>query len=87
MTNARDEAQHAAVLEKAKQAGEANPKYWGWVERSVWTEPMLEALAKGSERRRMVQPDHFRWPNEFFRVHGLYSLVEAHRTLLQSPSG
>jgi RNA-directed DNA polymerase len=30
--------------------------------------------------------DHFRWPNEFFRVHGLYSLVEAHRTSLQSSS-
>jgi len=28
--------------------------------------------------------DHFRWPNGFFRVHGLYSLVEAHRALLQS---
>ncbi len=28
--------------------------------------------------------DHFRWPNGFFRVHGLFSLVEAHRTLLQS---
>ncbi|HTY23488.1 MAG TPA: group II intron reverse transcriptase/maturase [Desulfomonilaceae bacterium] len=28
--------------------------------------------------------DHFRWPNEFFRVHGLFSLVEAHRALLQS---
>jgi RNA-directed DNA polymerase len=28
--------------------------------------------------------DHYRWPNEFFRVHGLFSLVEAHRALLQS---
>ena len=30
--------------------------------------------------------DHFRWPNGFFRVHGLFSLVEAHKTLLQSSS-
>lgn len=30
--------------------------------------------------------DHFRWPNGFFRVHGLFSLVEAHRALLQSSS-
>jgi RNA-directed DNA polymerase len=28
--------------------------------------------------------DHYRWPNKFFRVHGLFSLVEAHRALLQS---
>jgi RNA-directed DNA polymerase len=30
--------------------------------------------------------DHQRWPNQFFREHGLFSLVEAHRTLLQSSS-
>lgn len=30
--------------------------------------------------------DHFRWPNGFFRVHGLFSLVEAHRALVQSSS-
>lgn len=28
--------------------------------------------------------DHFRWPNEFFRAHGLFSLVEAHRAAVQS---
>jgi RNA-directed DNA polymerase len=28
--------------------------------------------------------DHYRWPNEFFRARGLFSLVEAHRALLQS---
>jgi RNA-directed DNA polymerase len=30
--------------------------------------------------------DHFRWTNAFFRVHGLFSLVEAHRALIQSSS-
>jgi hypothetical protein len=30
--------------------------------------------------------DHFRWPNGVFRVQGLFSLEEAHRTLLQSSS-
>lgn len=30
--------------------------------------------------------DHRRWPNQFFRDHGLFSLVEAHRALLQSSS-
>jgi RNA-directed DNA polymerase len=29
------------------QAGEARPGKWGWVERTVWTEPMLEALEQG----------------------------------------
>ena len=28
--------------------------------------------------------DHFRWPNAYFQAHGLFSLVEAHRALLQS---
>jgi RNA-directed DNA polymerase len=27
--------------------------------------------------------DHRRWPNQFFRDHGLFSLVDAHRALLQ----
>jgi RNA-directed DNA polymerase len=35
----------AAVSERTKQAGETDQ--WGWVERTVWTERMLEALEKG----------------------------------------
>ena len=31
----------------AKQPGETGPGKWDWVERSVWTERMLEALEKG----------------------------------------
>ncbi len=34
-----------AVSETAKQAGEARP--FGWVERSIWTDRMLDALVKG----------------------------------------
>ena len=30
-----------------KQAGEARAAEWGWVEHSVWTERMLEALRSG----------------------------------------
>jgi RNA-directed DNA polymerase len=30
-----------------KKSGEARPAEWGWVERSVWTERMLEALSQG----------------------------------------
>ena len=35
------------VSEETKQTGETRPKEWDWVERSVWTESMLEALEKG----------------------------------------
>ena len=31
----------------AMQAGETQPREWKWVERSVWTERMLEGLEKG----------------------------------------
>ena len=34
-----------AVPETAKQAGEA--RSFDWVERSIWTDRMLEALVKG----------------------------------------
>jgi len=37
----------AAVSETTKRAGEAWPTRWDWVERTVWTERMLEALERG----------------------------------------
>ena len=37
----------AAVSARTKQAGESRPDQWNWVERTVWTERMLEALEKG----------------------------------------
>jgi len=42
-----DEAKPGAVLKEAKQPGETLPTKWNWVERSVWTERMLEALVEG----------------------------------------
>ena len=42
-----NEKKPAAVSETTKQAGEAWPTRWDWVERSVWTERMLEALERG----------------------------------------
>ena len=42
-----NEQKLAAVSETTKQAGEAGSRKWGWVERSVWTERMLEALERG----------------------------------------
>jgi RNA-directed DNA polymerase len=43
----RNEERPAGVLQEAKQAGDTRTRKWGWVERSVWTERMLEALEKG----------------------------------------
>lgn len=37
----------ATVSEETKQAGETCSDRWSWVERTVWTERMLEALEKG----------------------------------------
>ena len=73
-----------AVPETAKQAGEA--RSFDWVERSIWTDRMLEALVTGvkGDVWFSLLDDHIRWPNKFFREHGLFSLVDAHMKLLQS---
>ena len=42
----RNERKPARVSERAKQVGETGSK-WSWVERTVWTERMLEALERG----------------------------------------
>jgi RNA-directed DNA polymerase len=42
-----DEAQPVAVCSSAKQTGDTQPQEWDWVERSIWTERMLEALEQG----------------------------------------
>jgi RNA-directed DNA polymerase len=41
------EQQLATVSAPTKQAGEAQSEQWDWVERTVWTDRMLEALEKG----------------------------------------
>jgi hypothetical protein len=84
------ESQPATVSERAKQAGEAAPG-WEWVERTVWTDRMLEALDKGVKGGVWFSlidisrgHDNRRWPNEYFRELGYFSLYDAHRALLQS---
>ena len=42
-----NEERPAQVPATAKQAGEAMSEKWAWVERSIWTERMLETLEKG----------------------------------------
>jgi RNA-directed DNA polymerase len=41
------ESKPAPVSARTKQAGEARPGPWSWVERTVWTDRMLEALEQG----------------------------------------
>jgi len=43
----RNEEGPAEVLREAKQAGETRPGKWAWVERTVWTDRMLDALEQG----------------------------------------
>jgi len=42
-----NEATPVPVCSTAKQTGETPPQEWKWVERSIWTERMLEALHRG----------------------------------------
>jgi len=60
------------------------------VERTVWTDRMLEALeqgVKGGVWFSLIGRDHVRWPNQFFRDLGYFSLYDAHRALLQPSRG
>jgi RNA-directed DNA polymerase len=56
------------------------PPIDSWVRRRIRSILRKRIGLKGISRGL----DHRRWPNEFFRGHGLFSLVEAHRALLQS---
>lgn len=47
MKDITSENKPAIVSERTTQAGEAHPGQWDWLERTVWTDRMLEALDKG----------------------------------------
>jgi len=57
------------------------PALDGWIRRRLRS--ILRKRSKGS-KGISGNMDHFRWPNKFFQEHGLFSLVEAHRSILQS---
>jgi RNA-directed DNA polymerase len=59
------------------------PALDGWIRRRLRC--ILRKRSKGS-KGISGHMDHFRWPNKFFREHGLFSLVDAHQKLLQSSS-
>ena len=78
------EGKSAVVPERVKQAEEIRGR-WPWVERSVWSERMLQALenrVKGGKWFSLI--DHQRWPNAYFDRLGFYSLVKARALVLQS---
>jgi RNA-directed DNA polymerase len=57
------------------------PALDGWVRRRIRS--ILRKRGKGA-KGISGKMDHFRWPNKFFHEHGLFSLAEAHRIILQS---
>src|SRR5260221_10465970 len=50
--NQNDETKPTSVAATPKQAGEARAPWW-WVERTVWTEPMLTRLTSGESATRV----------------------------------
>ena len=50
--NRNDESKPTAVAATPQQAGEARAPWW-WVERAVWTEPMLTRLTSGESANRV----------------------------------
>jgi RNA-directed DNA polymerase len=61
---------------------------WTFSSMDQWVRRRLRSILRGRTGDKGISRgfDHQRWPNEFFREHGLFSLVEAHRSLLQSSS-
>ena len=57
------------------------PALDGWIRRRLRS--ILRKRSKGS-KGISGKIDHLRWPNKFFREHGLFNLVDAHMKLLQS---
>jgi RNA-directed DNA polymerase len=51
-----------------------------------WVRRRLRSILRKRQKLHGISRgyDHFRWPNAFFRTYGLFSLVEAHRALIQS---
>jgi RNA-directed DNA polymerase len=77
---------------------DVNRSLRGWFEyfkhSRKWTFPMIDKWVRRRLRSILRKRiglhgisrgfDHYRWPNKYFRAHGLFSLVEAHKALLQS---
>ena len=82
----------AAIIEDVNQTLRGWFEYfkhshkWTFLSMDQWVRRRLRSILRGRAGDKGISRgfDHQRWPNEFFREHGLFSLAEAHRTLLQS---
>jgi RNA-directed DNA polymerase len=62
---------------------------WTFPAIDAWVRRRLRSILRKRSKRRGISrgQDHNRWPNSFFRAHGLFSLADAHcSALLQSSS-
>ncbi len=86
VSDKNSEKQSSAVPSGAKQDEEIYG-HWPWVERSVWSERMLQALedgVKGGKWFSLKKDNLKRWPNAYFEKHGLFSLEKARCLAVQS---
>lgn len=62
---------------------------WTFSSMDKWVRRRLRSILRRRTRRKGISRgfDYQRWPNAFLRAHGLVSLADAHRALLQSPRG
>lgn len=62
---------------------------WTFSSMDQWVRRRLRSILRRRRHHKGISRgfDHQRWPNAFFRAHGLFSLAVAHRSLLQSPRG
>ena len=62
---------------------------WTFPSMDKWVRRRLRSILRRRTHRKGISRglDYQRWPNAFFRAHGLFSLADAHRALLQSPRG
>lgn len=62
---------------------------WTFSTMDQWVRRRLRSILRRRRHHKGISRgfDHQRWPNAFFRAHGLFSLVDAHRALLQSSRG
>ena len=85
----------AAIIEDVNQTLRGWFEYfkhshkWTFFSIDQWVRRRLRSILRRRTHHRGISRgfDHQRWPNAFFRAHGLFSLADAHRALLQSPRG
>lgn len=83
----------AAIIEDVNQTLRGWFEYfkhshkWTFSSMDKWVRRRIRSILRRRMHRKGISRgfDYQRWPNAFFRAHGLFSLADAHRALLQSP--